>query len=105
MGPVCTEHEPEAAVALCPGSVRLQIPEQGPGHAKAHFDEQSSADRRDPGSVIDSSEHKKAADCRHCDNRPVISLSIITFSPVSALLYTQRRGRCRLKGGCPLKYS
>lgn len=37
-------------------------------------------------SVIDSSGGglKEAADCRRCDNRAIISLSIITFSPTSA---------------------
>lgn len=93
-------HQSHSAVH---GSVCLQIPKQGLVYSKAHFDEQNSTDRRDPGSVIDSSEHKKAADCRHCDNRPVISLSIITFSPVSELLYTQRSRCCRLKGGLPFK--
>lgn len=88
--------------ALYISSVCLQIPKQGPVYTKAHFDEQSSTDRRVPGSVIDSSEHKKAADCRHCDNRPVISLSIITFSLASVLLYTEEKV-LQVKGGLPFK--
>lgn len=80
-------------------------------HCKADFDEQSSADRKDPGSVIDSSGLKGGSWLQPLRQQGCnLAINNYILPGVSTVTHTHGAGRdiktVQVKGGfCSLKYS